>query len=769
MSHRLLCSLLVALALLPAPTAEGSSAVLAQFAQQAGTNILEGMIEAAGGKLVDAIWAPTAAQDDKRVAELDQRLATYEGLLRQVDQTLARDVAQLRASLSTKTTPADVQKILQPTLAALKDRLKSLEGKVDTIDARVRDLEEAFAGLKLYVAPCPLLLSSVHTASPKAHHLTVSWLKLLVRSEENRVELLALLQRYAATSMKVQKAKLAEKQILADTIDLYDKIKQEIAAKLAQREEMMKEFQSTAPEVREIDDDVSSLMWLIAVARPLSDGDAKGRLGFPLGFFGREASDLVTALELSGVDGNVVNRLYARQLRLMTTTSGPYKIKTSEVFDTTMKSISQQSDAAMRRLAQCQGLARSLQIQMEVALEDYSPQHPSVVVFAKQREALQENLSEIHQQLEHLYQQAVRAFVEALKVERGSSIRMTQFRVHVLEPLAAGLNLADSEPWNAAGRNGAFWDFFTGADLKWPAYGEFDWPGNDPSVQFSQSSTELLAFRGSDKVYYSYDVAAKTSHKVAIDISGISCVSGISHTGMIAVGSYESDVYLHSFVDESKPKLCGNLGGRFTLRSLSISNNGHWLATENNGFVKIWDIKAIKQTGTLKSDKRLNPPFIFTPDCRVLICHDETNVVFFDVQSFEQTDKLIIGYGICSLALSPNGRVLAICRPDESVQLWDVEKRSKISTLPLLPNPKSRDQIVQFSPDGRILAIGGDSLELWDTRKQRAMGTRKFKSRIKQLFFSLDGRTLAVRYKVGYPEKNMGELIDLSSFQSTVD
>ena len=98
--------------------------------------------------------------------------------------------------------------------------------------------------------------------------------------------------------------------------------------------------------------------------------------------------------------------------------------------------------------------------------------------------------------------------------------------------------------------------------------------------------------------------------------------------------------------------------------------------------------------------------------------------------------------GIKSVAISPNGALLASGRKDGVVALWDIRTHKRLATL---RGHKATVRSLAFSPDGTLLASSErEYARLWDvqTRKQIAV----FKNRVaivESVAFSPDGKTLA--------------------------
>ena len=192
--------------------------------------------------------------------------------------------------------------------------------------------------------------------------------------------------------------------------------------------------------------------------------------------------------------------------------------------------------------------------------------------------------------------------------------------------------------------------------------------------------------------------------------------------------------------------------------SVAFNPDGKFFASGYaDGSIRFWDAETGLHLKTFKGSNYDASCLVFSLDGKTLAHADGLNIRLQDAGTGEEK-MLLTGHtwGMHSMALSPDGDILASGSEDTTIRLWDMHTGEHKRTL---NGHKHRVYSVAFSPDGKTLASGSDdnTIRLWnvDTGEIERILTghdgefegvdngHSSVEGVKSVAFSPDGETLA--------------------------
>src|SRR5262249_40167850 len=131
--------------------------------------------------------------------------------------------------------------------------------------------------------------------------------------------------------------------------------------------------------------------------------------------------------------------------------------------------------------------------------------------------------------------------------------------------------------------------------------------------------------------------------------------------------------------------------------------------------VKVWDVRSGRLVRDLHGVTASVHGLAFLPGSKTVVAACGKKLLFWDVRDEEPVDEREIPHWPASMAVSPDGRTLAIGCSEKEGGLWDLRSREQLGVL---DGSTPRRPGVAFSPDGkRFAAVGGRGVRLWDVSR----------------------------------------------------
>ncbi len=242
--------------------------------------------------------------------------------------------------------------------------------------------------------------------------------------------------------------------------------------------------------------------------------------------------------------------------------------------------------------------------------------------------------------------------------------------------------------------------------------------GQVNTLAFSQDGKTLASGGLNNPIVQLWDVNTNTKYtKTGLARDTIAALAFLQDsTTLISLSSHGEIIHWDMKTDSIVHK---SRGGIDEYESVVFSQDGSSFATgTREGRIRLWDATTSRHHRSFRGHAIVN---LFI---NLFKKREHTNVE------------------VWALAFSPDGKIIASGSQDKTIQLWDIEKRSKLATLKAHVGWITA---VAFSADGKTLASGDANkvIKLWgvDTYKERAT-LSGHKNTISTLTFAPEGKSL---------------------------
>ncbi len=287
------------------------------------------------------------------------------------------------------------------------------------------------------------------------------------------------------------------------------------------------------------------------------------------------------------------------------------------------------------------------------------------------------------------------------------------------------------------------------------------------SVTFSPTG-DTLATGSDDHTARLWDIPGRV---LTGDHAPVYAVAAAPDGHTLAMAGQDATVRLWDVTDPDRPHGLATMPAGNAVWSMAFSRDAHILVTAGEdpnraayaGAVLLWDVtdpRRPRALGTLAGHTDHVYGVAISPDSRVVATASEDTAIAHDgaVRLWDVTDPRRPTElatlprrtdSMRSVAFSPDGHLLATGGDDHLVGIWDVTNPRHPTELATLTGHTDTVRSVVFSPDGHFLATGSldHTARLWDvTDPRHPVGIATLtdhSNAVRSVVFSPDGHTLA--------------------------
>jgi WD40 repeat protein len=185
------------------------------------------------------------------------------------------------------------------------------------------------------------------------------------------------------------------------------------------------------------------------------------------------------------------------------------------------------------------------------------------------------------------------------------------------------------------------------------------------------------------------------------------------------------------------------------VQAVAFSPDGKYLATlSNKGLLQLWDSATHRLRHTLARNVESCGSVAFTPDSTTLMTSSKAEVWLWAVDSGQRVGGLKVYKGrptdpLRDIALSPDGRSLAVAYTEGSIALWEFPSGRLLARS--VGGHAGVVSALAFAPDGKTLASAGwdNRVKLWSPEGLHELLALPTHGKVHCLAFAPDGSTLA--------------------------